>query len=183
MSEWKDIATWYGGEYVKTIDHENWMQRAYNKGWNDCMLMVAEQQKARLSKRAQRTSREAVARNANSIKGVQRDVLTALQGNPLGLTDFDLEDALGRSHQSVSAARNALMLCGLVTDSGKTRPNARGNRCIVWVVSSPSSEETNDRTDDLVPVPPSAPDTTGTHSLGCSYCGSEWHISRDCPDA
>jgi hypothetical protein len=139
---------------------------AYNRGWNDCTQMIAQQQQARLSKKAQRTSRAAVARNADSIKGVQRDVLTALSRNPLGLTDFDLEDALGRTHQSVSAARNVLMNAGLVTDSGKTRPNARGNRCIVWVVSSPSSKDDDVRTADPVPVPPSAPNPP------CPYCGN-----------
>jgi len=83
------------------------------------------------------------------------------------LTDFDLEDALGRSHQSVSAARNTLMNAGLVTDSGKTRPNARGNRCIVWVVSSPSSKDENDPQPDPVPVPPSPTDPP------CPDCGDK----------
>jgi hypothetical protein len=145
--------------------------KAYNRGWNDCTQMIADQQQARLSKKAQRTSKAAVARNADSIKGLQRLVLTAIARNPLGLTDFDLESALGRSHQSVSAARNTLMNAGLVTDSGKTRPNARGNRCIVWVVSSPSSKDDDVRTADPVPVPTHAPGYCGRS--GCLICESD----------
>lgn len=120
---------------------------AYHRGWNDCQRFIAEQQEARLGKKAQRTSRAAVERNIDSIRGLQREVLDALQRNPLGLTDFDLESALGRTHQSVSAARNALMTAGLVSDSGKTRPNARGNHSIVWVLTSPSRMESDDRSD------------------------------------
>jgi hypothetical protein len=133
---------------------------AYHRGWSDCQKFIAEQQAARLSNKAQRTSKAAVARNADAIKGIQKDVLTALQGNPLGLTDFDLESALGRTHQSVSAARNALMMSGLVTDSGKTRPNARGNASIVWMLSSPSSEETHADDDDVDDRP------------ACTECGT-----------
>ena len=166
--------------------HDKAVTAAYNRGWNDCTLMIAEQTKARLSKHAQRTSREAVARNAASIKGIRRLVLTALQGNPLGLTDFDLESALGRTHQSVSAARNALMRSGLVCDSGKVRPNARGNNSIVWMLTSPSSEDVDVRNPDPVPVPvpPSDDSTTHTcHPSGlyfdpkCEACCRERHPS------
>ena len=123
---------------------------AYQKGWRDASSFAAQQAEARLSKRAQRTSRQAVARNADAIKGIQREIYNLLEKTPSGYTDFDLEDVTGRSHQSVSAARNALMTCGLVMDSGETRKNARGNASIVWVLSTPEVRENDDRrtTDD-----------------------------------
>ena len=123
---------------------------AYKRGWDDCAKFAAEQAKARLSKNARSTSRQAVARNSDIIKGVQADVYAAISRQPL--TDFDLEDLLGRTHQSVSAARNALMMAGLITDSGERRKNRRGNNCIVWMLSSPSSKEEDDRTAPVVPV-------------------------------
>ena len=164
--------------YVLHDEHLKAMSAEYKRGWDDCAKVAAEQAKARLSRKARSTSREAVHRNADSIKGVQRDVYTALTHNPLGLTDFDLEDALGRSHQSVSAARNALMMSGLVTDSGKRRPNRRGNNAIVWVVSSPSSEDADVRKPDAVssPTGPNGGRTTATITLPnppCPECGDK----------
>ncbi len=159
---------------ITPAEYDDAMRSAYNRGWNECTIMVLAQRKAALSKRAQRTSKAAVARNADSIKGMQKAVYDAISRNPLGLTDFDLEDALGRSHQSVSAARNTLMNAGLVTDSGKTRPNARGNRCIVWVVSSPSSKDVDVPQHDPVPVPSTGPNggrTTITVTHTCHASG------------
>ena len=125
----------------------------YKKGWDDAARFASQQSEARLSRNPRRTSVQAVQRNADSIKGLQRDVYNALAvAGYFGYTDFDLEDITGRSHQSVSAARNALMMAGLVTDSGKTRPNARGNPSIVWILASPESKETNAGTADPGPV-------------------------------
>jgi hypothetical protein len=49
-----------------------------------------------------------------------------------GRTDDEIEVMLGRSHQSVSAARNHLVKRGYLTDSGKTRKNRWNNDAIVW---------------------------------------------------
>jgi hypothetical protein len=51
-----------------------------------------------------------------------------------GMTDDELEDVSGRSHQTVSATRNTLMNDGLIADSGQRRPTRYGNEAIVWVV-------------------------------------------------
>jgi hypothetical protein len=155
---------WEGENLLNTaITLRDALAQQYNAGWNDATTFAAEQAKARLSRKARPTSREAVARNADSIKGVQLAVYGLISKHPLGMTDFDLEDALGRSHQSVSAARNALMMAGLVTDSGKRRPNRRGNNVTVWVATSPSSEETSvPVSDSPVPVPV---DPVGDYSL------------------
>ena len=52
-----------------------------------------------------------------------------------GLSDYELEQHTGRSHQSVSASRNTLMNDGFIEDSGWRRLNGFGNACIVWQVS------------------------------------------------
>lgn len=49
-----------------------------------------------------------------------------------GATDDELERLLGRSHQSVSGARNTLVRKGYVVDSGERRKNSHGNMAIVW---------------------------------------------------
>lgn len=52
-----------------------------------------------------------------------------------GMTDDELEQALDRAHQSVSAARNRLVADGWLRDSGRTRRNRYGNDAIVWLPS------------------------------------------------
>lgn len=49
-----------------------------------------------------------------------------------GATDDELERFLGRSHQSVSGCRNALVRKGYVYDTGHRRMNSHGNMAIVW---------------------------------------------------
>lgn len=66
---------------------------------------------------------------------LQADVLSALIRKSAmfgGATDDELERLLGRSHQSVSGARNALVRKGYVVDSGERRKNSHGNVAIVW---------------------------------------------------
>lgn len=65
--------------------------------------------------------------------GSQMDrVLSAIRSlQPL--TDDALEEHLGLTHQSVSAARNALVRRGLVVDSTRRWPTRSGNKAILWV--------------------------------------------------
>lgn len=66
---------------------------------------------------------------------LQADVLQALINKSAvygGATDDELERFLGRSHQSVSGARNALVRKGYAVDSGERRMNSHGNMAIVW---------------------------------------------------
>lgn len=51
-----------------------------------------------------------------------------------GWTDDELEQHTGRTHQSVSAARNTLMRKGYIADSGQRRKTRSGNDAIVWKV-------------------------------------------------
>lgn len=50
-----------------------------------------------------------------------------------GLSDDGLEFYTGRSHQSVSAARNRLMERGLIKDSGRRTQTRYKNEAIIWV--------------------------------------------------
>lgn len=58
------------------------------------------------------------------------------QRRDVGYTDDELEVVLAKSHQSISACRNALMNEGLILDSGKKRENRYGSPSIVWTVNS-----------------------------------------------
>lgn len=64
---------------------------------------------------------------------LQADVLEMIRWK--GSTDDELEVALRRSHQSVSASRNTLARKGLIRDSGLRRKNRYNNDAIVWVAT------------------------------------------------
>lgn len=50
-----------------------------------------------------------------------------------GYTDDEMEVAMHRSHQSVSATRNTLVRKGYLVDSGARRRNRWNNEAIVWI--------------------------------------------------
>jgi hypothetical protein len=52
-----------------------------------------------------------------------------------GATDQELQQALNLSGDTLRPARLSLLKENLIYDSGKTRQNANGNECIIWVVS------------------------------------------------
>ena len=94
---------WEGEDLLKTaITLRDALAQQYNAGWNDATSFAAEQAKARLSRKARPTSREAVARNADSIKGVQLSVYGLISQHPLGMTDFDLEDIIFEGKHIIS---------------------------------------------------------------------------------
>jgi hypothetical protein len=62
-------------------------------------------------------------------------VYTQLQRvREFGATDDEMEEALGRVHQTVSARRRDLVLYGLVKNSGRTRLTRNNRHAIVWVL-------------------------------------------------
>lgn len=87
-------------------------------------------EKPRVDKAANRdiNSRRSRMPRAGTFK---RQVLDQI-GRMRGATDDELEYATGKSHQSVSAARNALLEDDLIFDSGERRPTRYGNDAIVW---------------------------------------------------
>jgi hypothetical protein len=54
-------------------------------------------------------------------------------GHGVDWTDDELEQALARTHQSVSATRNTLARKGYLVDSGRRRKTRSNNDAIVWV--------------------------------------------------
>lgn len=57
---------------------------------------------------------------------------TVVKRGDVGATDYEMEDAFNRSHQSVSGAMSKLRSDGWLVDSGKIRKNKYGNDCKVW---------------------------------------------------
>jgi hypothetical protein len=74
---------------------------------------------------------------AESLRGqlgrLQALVLEAVRAaGEAGMTDEELERALGLRHQSVSARRRELVLRGQLADSGDRRRTSSGRAAIVW---------------------------------------------------
>ena len=82
----------------------------------------------------QRTSLEALLSVEPHIKSINRAVYSYIQHCGLnGATDQEIEAVTRIDGNSVRPSRGALVQKGLVFDSGRTRPNAKGNNCIVWI--------------------------------------------------
>lgn len=90
-------------------------------------------EKPRVDKRVQADIIE--RRKALPRVGTFRRMVWDQIGRMGGATDDELEYALGKSHQSVSAARNSLMEDDLIRDSGEKRPTRYDNEAIVWVIN------------------------------------------------
>lgn len=72
---------------------------------------------------------------------VRRDVYDEIaRRGATGATDDEIETALGRSHQSVSGARNTLFNDDLIRDSGARRKTRYSNDAIAWVVTDLSEQ-------------------------------------------
>ena len=74
----------------------------------------------------------AAAQRAFPKAGTRRREILDLIVSRQGLTDSEIEEVTGLSHQSASASRNSLMNDGYIVDSGGRRQNVRGNPEIVW---------------------------------------------------
>lgn len=124
------------------------------------------------------------AANVGSQKGNKQRIYTLLYDHPDGLTDMEIEDITGLTHQSASAARRSLVVAGLAEDSGKRRKNSRGNDAAVWRLVSPERKEPHVRPDDApVPVPAYRPHGDGLpNANACLTCGSLYHRTYDCPE-
>jgi hypothetical protein len=76
--------------------------------------------------------------------GLQNDVLAMFVdlylGAGIGATDDYVEIALGRSHQSVSGARNTLVKKGYLVDTGIRVNNRYGNKAIIWIYTGKAVE-------------------------------------------
>jgi transcription initiation factor IIE alpha subunit len=79
------------------------------------------------------TSLDARAKIEPKIGTLRRRVYEAILLKGLsGMTDYEIEKQLNLEGNTVRPIRGSLVDIGLVIDSGTTRPNAKGNQCIVW---------------------------------------------------
>ncbi len=82
----------------------------------------------------QRTSLEALLAVEPHIGSINRAVYSFIESRGLeGATDQEVESVTRIDGNSVRPSRGSLVKQGLVFDSGRTRPNAKGNNCIVWI--------------------------------------------------
>lgn len=97
-------------------------------------LRAVEDNVVNIAKKARQTSRLA-AENFLPRSGTMRRKLHDIIFNAGfdGLTDEELERLVGGKHQTISACRRSLVIDGYVEDSGRTRKNSGGEKCIVWV--------------------------------------------------
>jgi hypothetical protein len=58
-----------------------------------------------------------------------------------GGSDWEIENALGLTHQSASARRRELVLRGLVHDSGLKRMGGSRRKVTVWVAPEPKAKK------------------------------------------
>lgn len=87
-----------------------------------------------VAKWASKTSRDAADKALPKSGSNRRRIYEAISEHG-GLADFELEQILEGSHQSISAGRRSLVIDKFIEDSGNTRYNDNGNECTVWVVS------------------------------------------------
>ena len=81
----------------------------------------------------QRTSIEAKEKIEPKIGSLRRKVYELFINRGLtGLTDNEIEKYLHLDGNTVRPIRGSLVNDGFVIDSGTTRDNDKGNRCIVW---------------------------------------------------
>lgn len=81
------------------------------------------------------TSFEAAARVARSLNPLQEKVLAAIRNaGSIGMTDLDLQEALGDHGSTFRTRRAELVEAKLVVDSGATRKQLGSNR-IVWLAA------------------------------------------------
>ena len=82
----------------------------------------------------QRTSSEALLAVEAHIGSINRTVYAYIESRGVdGATDQEIENVTHIDGNSVRPSRSSLVKMRLVIDSGRTRPNAKGNNCIVWM--------------------------------------------------
>ena len=85
----------------------------------------------------QQTSIEAKLKVEPSIGSINRKVYEFILDRGLhGATDQEIEFSLHLDGNTVRPSRGTLVKNGLVSDSGVTRKNIKGNNCIVWRAST-----------------------------------------------
>jgi hypothetical protein len=97
-----------------------------NKSVDDNIVFVANY--------ASKTSRDAAEKVLPKSGSIRRSIYDFIKSNGQA-TDFELEQFLSGKHQTVSASRRSLVIDGFIMDSGRTKKNAEGNDCTIWVLA------------------------------------------------
>jgi transcription initiation factor IIE alpha subunit len=88
------------------------------------------------------TSIEALQKVAPLIPSFKKRVLDLMiERGAYGATDQEIETALEISGNTIRPTRMSLLKAGDIVDSGMTRLNHNGNKCIVWVINQPTQKE------------------------------------------
>lgn len=84
----------------------------------------------------QRTSLEARKKIEPRIGSINKKIYEYILNTGLaGATDQEIEKVLHLDGNTVRPCRGSLVKKFLVSDSGRTRPNEKGNDCIVWIAT------------------------------------------------
>jgi hypothetical protein len=77
---------------------------------------------------------KAAARRIEPVAGTQRaNILRLLRNTPAGMTDDEIQDALGISAHSECPRRQELQKLDLIVDSGRKRLTRAGRQAGVWI--------------------------------------------------
>ena len=82
------------------------------------------------------TSTAAHRRSLHAAENDRARILDLLRERPEGMTDYEIQEATGIIHQTVSPRRGELVRMGLVVDGLKTRPTDTGSPATVWVLAA-----------------------------------------------
>ncbi len=81
------------------------------------------------------TSRAAAGSILSASKSMRARVYRMIvERGEFGVTDDEIESALGLRHQTASARRRELVIAKLIEDSGRTRATRSGRKATVWVL-------------------------------------------------
>jgi predicted HTH transcriptional regulator len=81
---------------------------------------------------ARDTSIEALQNQDEETTAHRRNRIWHFIAEQGGATCWEVEQAFGALHQTISAAISSLSAAGLLVDTGKRRPTGSGRQAIVW---------------------------------------------------
>lgn len=100
-------------------------------------LALAERKKLKEQRpafvRKSATSESAAEGMRGSAATLRAKVLALLRSQPNGLTDEEMQQALGMNPSTQRPRRIELVTAGFVIDSGATRKTRSGRNAVVWV--------------------------------------------------
>lgn len=84
------------------------------------------------------TSRAAAAQYLPHARTARERVYWTISASENGMTDEEVQDALGMNPSTQRPRRVELVEIGIVEDSGRTRPTRSGMDAVVWVQCDPT---------------------------------------------